>query len=114
LIDSTQPLERFGSAYFDLVNNPELGDLRDMGCRELEKTLIELLLPVEKILGYEFQDKFIMLEAFTHKSFKEAYSLTNHYEKLEVLGDSILDYIANSNLIKYTMLEKYNLQERLV
>jgi len=35
------------------------------------------------------------------------------YEKLEVLGDSILDYIANSNLIKFTMFEKYNIQERL-
>jgi len=30
-----------------------------------------------------------------------------------VLGDAVLDYIANSNLIKYTILEKYNLQERL-
>jgi hypothetical protein len=30
-----------------------------------------------------------------------------------VLGDAVLDYIANSNLIKYTILEKYNLKERL-
>ena len=95
------------------MNNPDAADLRDMGCRELEKKLIELLLPVEKVIGYEFQDKFILLEAFTHKSFRDAYGTTNHYEKLEVLGDSILDYIANSNLIKYTMLEKYNLKERL-
>ena len=38
----------------------------------------------------------------------EAYSTGSCYEKLEVLGDSILDYIANSNLIKFTMFEKYN------
>ena len=31
---------------------------------------------------------------------------------MEVLGDAILDYIANANLIKYTMFEKYNIQER--
>jgi dsRNA-specific ribonuclease len=37
----------------------------------------------------------------------------NHYETLEVLGDAILDYVANSNLIKYTILEKYNVEERL-
>jgi dsRNA-specific ribonuclease len=30
------------------------------------------------------------------------------YERLEVLGDAVLDYIANSNLIKFTILEKYN------
>lgn len=54
------------------------------------------------------------MEAFTHKSFKEYHQLdNNHYETLEVLGDAILDYLANSNLIKYTILEKYNVQERL-
>lgn len=70
-------------------------------------------MPIEKILNYEFQNKALLLEAFTHKSFKEAYGLSVCYEKLEVLGDSILDYVVNSNLIKYTILEKYNLQERL-
>ncbi len=70
------------------------------------------MLPVEKILDYEFKDKRILLEAFTHRSFKEAYGLSLQYEKLEVLGDSILDYLANSNLIKYTILEKYNIEER--
>ena len=29
------------------------------------------------------------------------------------MGDAILDYIINSNLIKYTILEKYNVEERL-
>lgn len=71
--------------------------------------MIETLLPVEQIIDYQFKDKRFLLEAFTHKSFKEAYNLSVQYEKLEVLGDSILDYVANSNLIKYTILEKYNL-----
>jgi dsRNA-specific ribonuclease len=65
------------------------------------------------MLNYQFKDKFLLLEAFTHKSFKESFTLTAQYEKLEVLGDSILDYLANSNLIKYTILEKYNLEERM-
>lgn len=43
----------------------------------------------------------------------ETYELGLCYEKLEVLGDSILDYVANSNLIKFTMFEKYNVEERL-
>ena len=75
--------------------------------------LITYLEPLEAIIGYQFKNKSLLLEAFTHKSFKEAYNLNAQYEKLEVLGDAILDYIANSNLIKYTMLEKYNYKERL-
>lgn len=71
-----------------------------------------VIAPVEKILGFEFGDKNLLLEALTHRSFKEAYGLSSCYEKLEVLGDAILDYIANSNLIKYTMFEKYNIEER--
>lgn len=76
--------------------------------------LIDRLVPVERKLGYAFKNKRLLLEAFTHKSFKEYHQLdNNHYETLEVLGDAILDYLANSNLIKYTILEKYNVQERL-
>lgn len=105
-------MEYFGSAYFELINDPNI-NIKEMGCGDLEKKLLEYLLPVEKILQYEFKNKKILLEAFTHKSFKDAYGLTLCYEKLEVLGDSILDYIANSNIIKYTILGKYNLKERL-
>lgn len=48
----------------------------------------------------------------THRSFKETYNLSGCYEKLEVLGDAILDYIANSNLLKYTLFDRYNIKER--
>ena len=68
--------------------------------------------PVERILNFSFSNKNLLLEALTHRSFKETYSLNSCYEKMEVLGDAILDYIANANLIKYTMFEKYNIQER--
>lgn len=78
--------------------------------RETLKTLV--CSPVEKILNFEFANKNLLLEALTHRSFKETYSLATCYEKMEVLGDAILDYIANSNLIKYTMFEKYNIAER--
>lgn len=74
--------------------------------------MIESVLPVEKILNYKFNNKNLLLEALTHRSFKETHNLSGCYEKLEVLGDAILDYIANSNLLKYTMFERYNVQER--
>jgi len=68
---------------------------------------------VENTLGYVFKNKLLLLEAFTHTTFMEAYQTGSCYEKLEVLGDAVLDYVANSNLIKFTMYEKYNIQERL-
>ena len=87
--------------------------MRALDTVSLTEKMKELVIkPVEKILNFEFADKNILLEALTHRSFKEAYGLNYCYEKLEVLGDAILDYIANSNLIKYTMFEKYNIEER--
>ena len=68
--------------------------------------------PTPSRFGLKFKNKNILLEALTHRSFKETYGLSFCYEKLEVLGDAILDYIANSNLIKFTMFEKYNIKER--
>ena len=75
--------------------------------------MIEFLSPVEHILGYTFNNKHLLLEAFTHSSFCETYQTGSNYEKLEVIGDAVLDYVANSNLINFTMFEKYNVQERL-
>jgi len=48
-------------------------NLHDMPLKDLQNCLIESLLPVEKILGYEFKDKLILLEAFTHTTFMESY-----------------------------------------
>ena len=97
-----------GEVFFELLSrDPQ--QLRDMPQRELEKLLITYLAPVEDLLNYKFNDKFKLLEAFTHRSFKEYHNLSVNYETLEVLGDAILDYIVNGNLIKYTILEKYNI-----
>lgn len=34
------------------------------------------------------------------------------YERLEVIGDALLDYIVNANLMKYTITERYNIDKR--
>lgn len=67
---------------------------------------------VEEILGYKFTNPNLLLEALTHRTFKDTHGLNGNMEKLEVLGDALLDYIANSNLLQYTMFERYNLEER--
>lgn len=43
----------------------------------------------------------------THKSGKARYKIPFNYEKLEILGDAILDYLANSNLLRFTLFERY-------
>ena len=43
----------------------------------------------------------------THKSGKSHYNLSFNYEKLEILGDAILDYLANANLLRFTLFERY-------
>ena len=91
----------------------EANDIRAQSSKMIQDQMKQLVIaPVESILNYQFNDKNVLLEALTHKTFKEAYGLNSCYEKLEVLGDAILDYLANSNLIRYTMFEKYNIPER--
>lgn len=51
---------------------------------------------LEKLLSYSFTHKGLLIEAFTHASF------TNHlgkcYQRLEFLGDSVLDFLITKHL----------------
>ncbi len=51
---------------------------------------------LEKSLGYEFKDKKLITEALTHKSYKKPYD----NERLEFLGDAVLDLIVGEYLFK--------------
>ena len=51
---------------------------------------------LEESLGYEFKDKKLITEALTHKSFKKPYD----NERLEFLGDAVLDLIVGEYLYK--------------
>lgn len=49
---------------------------------------------IEKTIGYQFKDKMILLEAITHKSYvNESAGVSKDYQRLEFLGDSILNAI---------------------
>ena len=60
-----------------------------------------------EVLDYEFQEPLLLLEAMTHKTGKAYFNLPFNYEKLEILGDAILDYLANANLLRFTLFERY-------
>ncbi|HFC03436.1 MAG TPA: ribonuclease III [Nitratifractor salsuginis] len=49
---------------------------------------------LEKRLGYKFEDERLLIEALTHKSYKKPYN----NERLEFLGDAVLDLIVGEFL----------------
>jgi len=49
---------------------------------------------LEKCLDYQFNDKNLIIEALTHKSYKKAYN----NERLEFLGDAVLNLIVGEFL----------------
>lgn len=51
---------------------------------------------LESKLGYSFTNKQLIIEALTHKSFKKPYN----NERLEFLGDAVLDLIVGEYLFK--------------
>ncbi|NPA03873.1 MAG: ribonuclease III [Epsilonproteobacteria bacterium] len=57
---------------------------------------MQKLIEFEKRLGYTFNNKELLTEALTHKSYK---SKVNN-ERLEFLGDAVLDLIVGEHLFK--------------
>ncbi|KAL4237619.1 Endoribonuclease Dicer [Mactra antiquata] len=51
----------------------------------------------EKTIGYEFNDRSYLLQAFTHASY-HFNTVTDCYQRLEFLGDAVLDYVITRHL----------------
>ncbi len=51
---------------------------------------------LEKCLGYQFENKDLIIEALTHKSYKKVFN----NERLEFLGDAVLNLIVGEFLFK--------------
>ncbi|KAH7925160.1 P-loop containing nucleoside triphosphate hydrolase protein [Leucogyrophana mollusca] len=59
---------------------------------------------VERMLGYEFSRKLLLVEALTHASYQ--FDLrTVSYERMEFLGDSLLDMVVTDYLYRYSAKE---------
>ncbi|EZA50771.1 Endoribonuclease Dcr-1 [Ooceraea biroi] len=52
---------------------------------------------LEKNIGYKFRDSSYLLQAFTHASYQPN-RLTDCYQRLEFLGDAVLDYLITRHL----------------
>ncbi|HEX5623330.1 MAG TPA: ribonuclease III [Sulfuricurvum sp.] len=66
------------------------------------------LQPLQQQLGYQFKNKELLIEALTHKSYKQPYN----NERLEFLGDAVLDLIVGEYLYKkFPQFEEGNLSK---
>lgn len=52
----------------------------------------------EKIIGYSFKNKDILINAFTHASYSNEHKKLKSNERLEFLGDSLLGFIVSEAL----------------
>ena len=53
---------------------------------------------LEKIIGYTFKDKNILIQAITHRSYTNENKDVPHNERLEFFGDAILQYVSTKKL----------------
>ena len=55
---------------------------------------------IEKVVGYTWRDRSF-LQAFTHPSYSDN-RVTESYERLELLGDAVLDYLVTCHIYTVT------------
>src|SRR3989339_927584 len=75
---------------------------------EREYKMIRKIENLEEILGYKFKNQKLIIEALTHKSYKQPYD----NERLEFLGDAVLDLIVGEYLFfKFPNADEVNLSK---
>ena len=78
------------SGSFQAFNLPSPGDT-------VPPKLLECILQVREVIGWEFQDPSQHLQSLTHSSFQEKI-VTGSYERLEFLADAVLDCLFTAHL----------------
>ncbi|KAF2190815.1 P-loop containing nucleoside triphosphate hydrolase protein [Zopfia rhizophila CBS 207.26] len=57
---------------------------------------------LESLIGYTFNKKILLLEALTHASYTGPIANYCSYERMEFLGDAVLEYIISKRLFAHT------------
>lgn len=72
----------------------------------MERDKIENLKKLEENIGYTFKNKELLKNALTHTSYANEHEMKSN-EKLEFLGDSILEFVSSDYMYqKYTKLKE--------
>jgi len=61
---------------------------------------ISSIIELENRIGLKFKDKSLLIEALTHSSYTNQFKNRNHNERLEFLGDSVLQITISEFLYK--------------
>ena len=77
---------------------PDVGRATLYGSYPSTVTLPVDLVPLEELLGYTFTKKGLLLEAVTHASYNVTDMATGCLERLEFLGDALLDNVVVNRL----------------
>ncbi|KAI0601897.1 RNase3 domain-containing protein [Biscogniauxia sp. FL1348] len=77
--------------------------------KETSPPLPPTLAPLEELIGYSFRNKGLLIEATTHASYDLSTSSGFCMERLEFIGDAILDNIITSELWPHTRLTHYHM-----
>ncbi|XP_065351685.1 endoribonuclease Dicer-like [Cloeon dipterum] len=83
-----------------VMTDPVPCNIKNKNVRDAEKEINSHLFEVDKLeeaLGYKFRSKSLLLEALTHPSYV-ANRLTHNCQRLEFLGDAILDFLITAHI----------------
>lgn len=67
----------------------------------------EYISNIEKAINYQFRDKGLLLKSLTHSSYSNENNLNYNYERLEFLGDAVLELV----ITEYIVLSYSSFQE---
>uniref|UniRef100_A0A158Q8D5 Endoribonuclease dcr-1 n=1 Tax=Elaeophora elaphi TaxID=1147741 RepID=A0A158Q8D5_9BILA len=91
-VEVESPLLRF----IDTIKEP------DKSLRKLNDLWIQFQFSkLEDCIGYRFRDRAYLLQAFTHASYYKN-RITGCYQRLEFLGDAVLDYVITRFLFQHS------------
>ncbi|XP_022902072.1 endoribonuclease Dcr-1 [Onthophagus taurus] len=91
-------LPRLQDGSYGKLENPKSPLLRHVPDPEGElDILLDGYAKFEENIGYQFRDRAYLLQALTHASYSSN-TLTDCYQRLEFLGDAVLDYLITRHL----------------
>ena len=78
--------------------NKQIQERHGFGMRDINEVLDEL----QEKIGYRFQDVSLLKQALTHSSFANEQKINKlkNYERLEFLGDAVLELVSSEFLFK--------------
>ncbi|KAI9741256.1 MAG: Dicer-like protein 2 [Cirrosporium novae-zelandiae] len=98
-----------------LATKDSVSKLND--CVPINMGFSQFLGPLERLIGYQFKKKTLLVEALTHPSHSGSFTTAN-YQRYEFLGDAVLDCIVVNKIFRHEKMfphpEMHTLREVVV